>query len=315
MVKFNTPAIFLLGPTASGKSDLALNIADSYPVEIVSVDSAMVYKDMDIGSCKPSKEEREKFKHHLVDILLPNEDFDLGVFLKFLDSAMEEIQSKQKIPLFVGGSMMFQSILIDGFHNFPSSENLKDKLEAEYKEYGLEHMQKKLKMKDHETYNTVDIQNPRRILRSLEIIHLTKQKLSRLKKQEKVKPFQSDQIFVIEINDHKNFLHEKAEKRIDFILNQGFVRELEDVYYKYNLNMHSHSMQAINYKQYLPYINGKKTLKECTEDAFRATKVLVKSQQTWLKKLNKDTQLQCSDRNIRKKISATIDTYLRSIKI
>jgi len=310
--KFEFPAIFLIGPTASGKTELSLSIAKEFPVEIISVDSAMVYKGLDIGTSKPSKNIRESYKHHLIDILSPEQDFDLGFFLEETAKALKNIRAKNKLPLFVGGSMLFHKTLLEGIHNFPSDINVRKEIAALNKSYGLEGMSKELKNIDPETYQIIDIKNARRVERALEIIRITGKKLSQLKTEPKEMFFDQNKCLLLGISDKKNKLEDLANIRLLKMVDEGFINELENLKKEYKLTSESQSMNSINYKQFLPHINGIISLDAAFNDAFDATKQLIKTQLNWMKKFELNYYANTEDINDSKVFSDTITTYLRS---
>ena len=310
--KFEFPAIFLIGPTASGKTELSLSIAKEFPVEIISVDSAMVYKGLDIGTSKPSKNIRESFKHHLIDILSPEQDFDLGFFLEETAKALKNIRAKNKLPLFVGGSMLFHKTLLEGIHNFPSDINVRKEIAALNKSYGLEGMSKELKNIDPETYQIIDIKNALRVERALEIIRITGKKLSQLKTEPKEMFFDQNKCLLLGISDKKNKLEDLANIRLLKMVDEGFINELENLKKEYKLTSESQSMNSINYKQFLPHINGIISLDAAFNDAFDATKQLIKTQLNWMKKFELNYCANTEDIHDSKIFSDTITTYLRS---
>ena len=312
--RFQSPAVFLIGPTATGKTDTAIKLAEKYPFEIISVDSAMVFKDMNIGTCKPSSQNLERIPHHLIDILKPDAKFDAGLFINYVESAVKNINKNNKIPLFAGGTMMFHKVLFDGMHDFPRDENLRQEINHTKKNNGYEHLLDELKQLDPETFQLIDVKNPRRVERALEIIKLTKTKLSLLKKQPSNKFFDSQKCLILGMNDSKKELDIAAERRLKNIITEGFLNELEKLINSYKLTSESHSMNSINYKQFFPHVMGAITFEEAFKNAVSATRKLVKTQQTWMKKFDISLTKIGSDQNESRFFSDTIETYLKELK-
>ena len=310
--KFDCPAIFLIGPTASGKTDLAISIAKKFPIEIISVDSAMVYRGMDIGTAKPLKDVRKSVPHHLVDIISPEQSFDLGLFLNEAEKAIKTIRKRNKFPLFVGGSMLFHKTLLEGIHDFPNDENIRKNIQSLRKLKGFESLVEELKNSDIETYKAIDIKNPRRLERALEIIRITGKKLSLLKTEPKTIFFNQKKCLLLGLTEKKKVLEDLANIRLLKMINHGFIDELENLKKEYKLSAGLQSMNSINYKQFLPHIDGVVSLDQAFKDAFDATKQLIKTQLNWMKKFELNRCVNTADINDSEIFSDTINTYLGS---
>ncbi len=310
--KFDCPAIFLIGPTASGKTDRAISIAKKFPMEIISVDSAMVYRGMDIGTAKPSKDVRKSVPHHLVDIISPEQSFDLGLFLNEAEKAIEAIRKKNKFPLFVGGSMLFHKTLLEGIHDFPNDENIRKDIQNLKDSKGIKSLIEELKNSDVETYKTIDIKNSRRVERAIEIIRITGKRLSLLKTEPKTIFFNQKRCLLLGLTEKKKVLEDLAKKRLLKMINHGFIDELENLKKEYKLNSELQSMNTINYKQFMPYIDGDISLENSIDNALNATKQLIKTQLNWMKKFELNYCANTGNINDSETFSDTIKTYLRS---
>ena len=283
-----------------------------FPIEVVSIDSAMVYKDMNIGTCKPSKEDLNAVPHHLIDIIEPSETFDIGIFMQHVNEALIRITERNKIPMLVGGSMLYHSVLLNGIHNFPSDKSVQKEIIEKKTIKGAASLVEELKQTDYETYDNIDHNNSRRVERALEIIRITGNKLSDLKNEPKQLFFDQNKCLLLGIDGDKKSLDRNVEQRLSEIVQHGFIQELEYVKNKYKLTSDSQSMNAINYKQFFACLNNEITIEQATNDALSSTKQLVKTQKTWMKKFSLNSCLNTVNIKDAEVFSDTISKYLRS---
>jgi tRNA dimethylallyltransferase len=291
--------IFLMGPTASGKTALSFELAKKLPVEIISVDSAMVYRGMDIGSGKPSKEELAKVPHHLIDIRDPSEAYSAAEFAKDALIAIESITQRGKIPLLVGGTLLYFKALEQGLSDMPSATpTTREKLAKEAEALGLEKMHQRLKEIDPLSAKRIHPNDPQRLLRALEVYEITGKPMSAFwaadpKSANSLNKLDNYQIykFAIMPKDRK-ILHQRIEQRFHEMLKQGLLQEVEKLYQRPQLNLNLPSMRAVGYRQVYQYCQGLLTFEEMTYQSIVATRQLAKRQLTWLRSLSDISSLE-----------------------
>ncbi|MEC8217721.1 MAG: tRNA (adenosine(37)-N6)-dimethylallyltransferase MiaA [Pseudomonadota bacterium] len=289
MDKSYKPIVFLFGPTASGKTDLAIKLAKRFPVELISVDSVMVYKDCDIGSAKPNKNILEKYPHHLVDIVSPNEVFNVSDFCKNSKKIIEISHSKNKLPIFVGGSMMYLKSLYSGLYDLPERdqefrESLK-KLKSNENDYFL---YKKLNQIDPEYAKKIHKNDEVRVIRALEIYEKTGRKMSEIFSNSR-KNSLSDKFNIIQfcISIDREIIHERIKKRLIKIIELGLIDEAKKLLINYDLDLNHPIRRSVNYKQAFEFIEKKYDYETFFDKALFATRQLAKRQTTWIRSWNK----------------------------
>ena len=276
-------AYALLGPTASGKSSLALALAERLPLEIVSLDSAQVYRGMDIGTAKPSAAERARVPHHLIDLVDPDQSYSAGRWREDALRAVSEILLRKKIPLLVGGTMLYYRALVGGLDALPSADaRVRAEIDADAARRGWPALHAELARVDPKTAQRLEPNDAQRIQRALEVWRLTGQPLSQLQGvAANALPF-TVRAFALVPSD-RALLHRRIEERFDRMLEAGIVEELRNLKSTYTLSPGLPSMRAVGYRQVWEYLEGKTSKAQMRERAVAATRQLAKRQLTWLR--------------------------------
>ncbi len=279
------PAIFLMGPTASGKTALSVQLALHLNAEIISVDSALVFKGMDIGTAKPTREERAGIAHHLIDILDPAQSFSTGEFRNQALTLMAEITARGKIPLLVGGTMLYFNALFYGLAQLPTANAiLRQALDAEAEAIGKQAMHDKLQAIDPVAAARIHPNDPQRVQRALEVYQLTGKSLTQLHADAEAEVIPYQQIKLIIAPRDRAVLHDKIARRFKLMLQQGFVAEVESLFQRGDLTVQMPAVRAVGYRQIWSYLQGELSYAEMQEKGIIATRQLAKRQFTWLRR-------------------------------
>ena len=275
-------AYILLGPTASGKSPLAMQLAAKLPIEIVSVDSGQVYRGMDIGTAKPSAAERERVPHHLIDLVEPTGSYSAARFRADAIRAVETIFSKNKIPLLVGGTMLYYRALASGLDALPSADPaIRAELDEKAARLGWPALHAELARIDPAAALRITPNDAQRIRRALEVWRLTGKPLSTLHgKSREALPFKLQAFSII---PDRADLHRRIAQRLDAMLEAGLVDEVKSLRKKYRLTADLPSMRAVGYRQAWNFLEGSVDKTEMRNQAIAATRQLAKRQLTWLR--------------------------------
>ena len=280
----SAPAILLMGPTASGKSRLALELADRYPVEIVSVDSAQVYRGMDIGTAKDSPATRKRVPHHLIDILDPTEAWSAARFCEDALQAMTAIRERGRIPLLVGGTMLYFKALTSGLSELPQADpEVRAALDARAVAEGWPALHAELQRVDPATAARIAATDAQRIQRALEVFELTGRPLSSLQGTRATAGDLGPAIPIAILPPDRARLHRRIAERFDAMLEAGLVAELEGLRSRFALDAEMPSMRCVGYRQAWAFLDGAISARELREQGIAATRQLAKRQFTWLR--------------------------------
>lgn len=277
------PLVVIGGPTASGKTALSVALAKKIGGEIVSADSMQIYKYMDIGSAKPTEEEKEGVPHHLMDVALPTENFSLGDYLMLARKAIEDIYSRGKMPIVVGGTGLYINSLINNIELTDETDTLKirEKLAKFAEDEGTEALYKKLQEIDPESAERIHPNNVKRVMRAIEIYESTGKTMTETLEESKRPPIYK--AFQYGIDYDREVLYERINKRVDIMIEQGLVEEVKALV-KMGCRRDNTSMQGIGYKEVLDYLDGKLDQSEMADEIKQATRRYAKRQITWFKR-------------------------------
>lgn len=277
-------AVAIMGPTASGKTAAALAIAQQVPCEIISVDSALVYRGMDIGTAKPSKEELAAVPHHLIDIIDPLDSYSVAQFRNDTLRLVADISARGKVPLLVGGTMLYYKGLADGLDDLPGADAaLRAQLDEEASRIGWPSMHARLAQVDPETAARLKPADAQRIQRALEIHALSGKPMSELLAQREKEELPFDLVsFALEPSD-RAWLHERIARRFDIMLDSGFLDEVKTLRARGDLHLGLPSIRCVGYRQAWEYLDGTIDYATMRETGIIATRQLCKRQLTWLR--------------------------------
>ena len=274
----------LVGPTASGKTSLSISLAKNINAEIISVDSSLVYRGMDIGTAKPTLQEQDGIKHHLIDITEPTDNFSVADFISSVNTLKKEIWARGKEVLLVGGTMLYFKGLIEGLSALPQSQaEIRQTLELERKAKGLQYFHQQLSKMDLESAQKINPNDEQRIFRALEVIMISGKKYSELVKTSKIGGLEEELKLCALVPNDRSILHKNIELRFRQMLAEGFLAEVQKLRDNPNLSIDSTAIRSVGYRQAWQYLDGDISYDEFVNKGIVATRQLTKRQLTWVR--------------------------------
>jgi len=306
------PAISLMGPTASGKTDLAVALVERFPCEIISVDSALVYRGMDIGTAKPDAATLARAPHHLIDIIDPTEAYSAGRFKADALALMADINARGRVPLLVGGTMLYFKALKGGLDELPRADPaLRAELESRAAKLGWPALHAELARLDPETADRLNPHDSQRIQRALELCLSTGGTMSGLLgKGEDGQTFPYRLLELALVPTDRAWLHERINRRFELMLSQGLVEELSGLRQRYALHAGLPSMRCVGYRQTWQFLEGEIDADQLAAQGKAATRQLAKRQLTWLRSWLGATVLDCQSVHLEDEASARVAAHL-----
>lgn len=309
------PAILLMGPTASGKTALAMELATRFPLEIVSVDSAQVFRDMDIGTAKPDRATLERFPHHLIDLVSPEERYSAAQFRRDALQVMSEITARGMVPLLVGGTMLYFKALREGLADLPPADaGLRALIDADARERGWPALHAELAGLDPATAARLAPNDAQRIQRALEVVRLTGEPLGAVFARQTTEAPPFALLPLVLLPSDRAVLHARIAQRFDEMLAAGLVDEVEMLRARYRLDAGMPSMRSVGYRQVWEMLEGCLPARELRDRGVFATRQFAKRQLTWLnawlRSANDMVVNDCLDPASQAKMAAVVDNYL-----
>ena len=288
-----------MGPTASGKPAVAARLVEALPCEIISVDSAQIYKGMNIGTAKPDAELLKRAPHHLLDVIEPHESYSAARFRDDALALMREITERDRIPLLGGGTMMYFQALTEGLNDLPEADPMiRMMIDTMAEEQGWPAVHARLARVDPETAARLEPNDQQRVQRAMEIYLITNQPMSKLLAKPKYVYFPYTPIRISLVPTDREVLHMRIAERFDAMLNAGLVREVKGLREEYGLETSMPSMRAVGYRQAWEHLEGKIDAAGLREQGIAATRQLAKRQLTWLRSMQNVTEFDCLEENL-----------------
>ncbi len=304
------PVVFIMGPTASGKTGLAMELLDRMDADIVSVDSAMIYKGLDIGTAKPTAEELMRAPHALIDVIDPAQSWSVGEFCEAARAEIARSHSNGRIPLLTGGTMMYFRALESGLNELPAADaKVREKIDAMASEQGWPAVHAELSRHDPVAANRIHENDSQRIQRALEVYRLTGTPLSVLQSA-RSEPLEFPLIKIALGMDDREELHRRIHSRFEAMMREGFLDEVAGLFERDDLHGNLPSIRSVGYRQLWMYLEGTLTLDEASEKAKTATRQLAKRQMTWLRSDQNLNTLPAGDANNANRAEALISSAI-----
>jgi len=270
--------IVIVGPTAIGKTSLSIELANHYNCHIISADSRQFFKEMAIGTAKPTKQELAAAPHHFVDCISVHERYSAGTFENDVILKLKELYKTNDYAIMVGGSGLYVNAVCDGIDDIPFNLDVREKLNEELEEFGIEKLQNELKEKDPSHFASMNIQNPQRLIRAVEVCRITNKPYSSFRNNEPKK--RDFNIIKIGLNTDREVVYNRINKRVDIMMQEGLLEEVKSLTPFQDLN----ALNTVGYKELFAYLNDEKTLEEAINLVKQNTRNFAKRQLTWFNK-------------------------------